>query len=131
MLKKLTIAFAASAAALLAATTSGMAQTKLKWAHVYETSEFHTASVWAAGENRQAHQWALCRSTSIRPRSSARRPTSTRPCAGFGRHDHLRLEFCGQELPADRRDLYPYTFRDADHLLAYTKSDVFKELTKG
>ena len=51
MLKKLTIAFAASAAALLAATTSGMAQTKLKWAHVYETSEpFHTASVWAAGE---------------------------------------------------------------------------------
>jgi TRAP-type C4-dicarboxylate transport system substrate-binding protein len=45
MLKKLTIAFAASAA-LLAATTSGMAQTKLKWAHVYETSEpFHTAWV--------------------------------------------------------------------------------------
>ena len=39
VLKKLTIAFAASAAALLAATTSGMAQTKLKWAHVYETSE--------------------------------------------------------------------------------------------
>jgi TRAP-type C4-dicarboxylate transport system substrate-binding protein len=26
---------------------------------------------------------------------------------------------------------YPYTFRDAEHLLAYTKSDVFKELTKG
>ena len=26
---------------------------------------------------------------------------------------------------------YPYTFRDADHLLAYTKSDIFKELTKG
>ena len=26
---------------------------------------------------------------------------------------------------------YPYTFRDADHLLAYTKSDVFKELAKG
>lgn len=26
---------------------------------------------------------------------------------------------------------YPYTFRDADHLLAYTKSDVFEELAKG
>ena len=26
---------------------------------------------------------------------------------------------------------YPYTFRDADHLLEYTKSDVFKELAKG
>jgi hypothetical protein len=33
VLKKLTIAFAASAA-LLAATTAGMAQTKLKWAQV-------------------------------------------------------------------------------------------------
>ena len=26
---------------------------------------------------------------------------------------------------------YPYTFRDADHLLAYAKSDVFKELADG
>ena len=26
---------------------------------------------------------------------------------------------------------YPYIFRDANHLLAYTKSDVFKELAKG
>ena len=51
MLKKLTIVLAASAAALVAATSAGMAQTKLKWAHVYETSEpFHTASVWAAQE---------------------------------------------------------------------------------
>jgi TRAP-type C4-dicarboxylate transport system substrate-binding protein len=51
VLKKLTIVLAASAAALMVATTAGQAQTKLKWAHVYETSEpFHTASVWAAGE---------------------------------------------------------------------------------
>jgi hypothetical protein len=35
VLKKLTIVMAASAAALLAATSGGMAQTKLKWAHVY------------------------------------------------------------------------------------------------
>src|SRR5437879_12587917 len=51
VLKKLSIMMAASAAALVAATGAGMAQTKLKWAHVYETSEpFHTASVWAAQE---------------------------------------------------------------------------------
>ena len=51
MLKKTTIAAVMSAAALLAATQAAMAQTKLKWAHVYETSEpFHTASVWAAQE---------------------------------------------------------------------------------
>ncbi len=35
----------------LAVATSAGAQTKLKWAHVYETSEaYHTAAVWAAGE---------------------------------------------------------------------------------
>src|SRR3954468_8353344 len=41
------------AACALAAATAGpaFAQTKLKWAHVYETSEpFHKWSVWAAGE---------------------------------------------------------------------------------
>jgi TRAP-type C4-dicarboxylate transport system substrate-binding protein len=32
-------------------TTAVQAQTKLKWAHVYETSEaYHTESVWAADE---------------------------------------------------------------------------------
>ncbi|MEO5935499.1 MAG: ABC transporter substrate-binding protein, partial [Duganella sp.] len=39
--------------ALAAVAVSGplLAQTKLKWAHVYETSEpYHTQSVWAADE---------------------------------------------------------------------------------
>ena len=62
MLKKLTIVLAVSAAALMVATTAGQAQTKLKWAHVYETSEpFHTASVWAAGEinKRTSNRYAI------------------------------------------------------------------------
>ena len=39
-------------AAIVGLTSAGaMAQAKLKWAHVYETSEpYHTAAVWAAGE---------------------------------------------------------------------------------
>src|SRR5690242_10337546 len=42
---------AAVAIVALAASTGALAQTKLKWAHVYETSEpYHTAAVWAAGE---------------------------------------------------------------------------------
>ena len=41
----------AVAAIALALSTGVAAQTKLKWAHVYETSEpYHTAAVWAAGE---------------------------------------------------------------------------------
>jgi len=46
---RLILAIAAVAALTIAAPA--MAQTKLKWAHVYETSEpFHKWSVWAAGE---------------------------------------------------------------------------------
>ena len=39
--------------------------------------------------------------------------------------------FAAKSFPPIGVTYYPYTFRDADHLLAYTKSDVFKELTKG
>src|SRR6185295_11909052 len=40
-----------AAVALCLASTLAVAQTKLKWAHVYEPTEpYHTAAVWAAGE---------------------------------------------------------------------------------
>ena len=46
-LQRMTLALAAS----LVVAAPAFAQTKLKWAHVYETSEpFHTSSVWAAEE---------------------------------------------------------------------------------
>ena len=49
LLSKLVFALAAVAALTIAAPAA--AQTKLKWAHVYETSEpFHKWSVWAAAE---------------------------------------------------------------------------------
>lgn len=37
VLKKMTMVLAVSAAAMIATAGAGMAQTKLKWAHVYET----------------------------------------------------------------------------------------------
>ncbi len=39
--------------------------------------------------------------------------------------------FAAKSFPPIGVTYYPYTFRDADHLLAYTKSDIFKELAKG
>jgi tripartite ATP-independent transporter DctP family solute receptor len=132
VLKKLTIAFAASAAALLAATTSGMAQTKLKWAHVYETSEpFHTASVWAAGEigKRTNGRYAI----DVYPASQLGKETDINQGLSLGSVDMIisGSSFAAKSYPPIGVTYYPYTFRDADHLLAYTKSDVFKELTKG
>jgi len=132
VLKKLTIAFAASAAALLAATTSGMAQTKLKWAHVYETSEpFHTASVWAAGEinKRTNGRYQI----DVYPASQLGKETDINQGLSLGSVDMIisGSSFAAKSFPPIGVTYYPYTFRDADHLLAYTKSDVFKELTKG
>ena len=132
MLKKLTIAFAASATALLAATTSGMAQTKLKWAHVYETSEpFHTASVWAAGEigKRTNGRYAI----DVYPASQLGKETDINQGLALGSVDMIisGSSFAAKSFPPIGVTYYPYTFRDADHLLAYTKSDVFKELAKG
>ena len=132
MFKKLTIVLAASAAALIAATNVGLAQTKLKWAHVYETSEpFHTASVWAAGE--------------INKRTSGRYQIDVYPSSQLGKEADINQglslgsvdiiisgsSFAAKSYAPIGVTYYPYTFRDADHLLAYTKSDVFKELAKG
>ncbi len=130
--KKMTIVLVASATALLAATTAGMAQTKLKWAHVYETSEpFHTASVWAAQE--------------INKRTNGRYQIDVYPASQLGKESDINQglslgsvdiiisgsSFAAKSYPPIGVTYYPYTFRDADHLLAYTKSDVFKDLAKG
>src|SRR5438477_9322850 len=132
VLKKLTIVMAASAAALMAATSAGMAQTKLKWAHVYETSEpFHTASVWAAQEigKRTNGRYAI----DVYPASQLGKEADINQGLSLGSVDMIisGSSFAAKSFPPIGVTYYPYTFRDADHLLAYTKSDVFKELTKG
>jgi len=49
LISKFVLAAGAIAAASVIAVAPASAQTKLKWAHVYETSEpYHTESVWAA-----------------------------------------------------------------------------------
>lgn len=131
MLKKLTIALVASAA-LIAATTAGHAQTKLKWAHVYETSEpFHTASVWAAQEinKRTNNRYAI----DVYPASQLGKEADINQGLSLGSVDIIisGSSFAAKSYPPIGVTYYPYTFRDADHLLAYTKSDIFKELAKG
>ena len=108
------------------------AQTNLKWAHVYETSEpFHTQSVWAAEE--------------IEKRTNGRYHIDVYPASQLGKETDLNQgltlgsvdmiisgsSFAARSFPPIGVTYYPYTFRDADHLLAYTKSDIFKELAQG
>jgi TRAP-type C4-dicarboxylate transport system substrate-binding protein len=66
------------AVAAVAAGGPALAQQKLKWAHVYETSEpYHTESVWAAAEIKKRTNGKFDIEV-FPPRRSARRPTSTR-----------------------------------------------------
>lgn len=132
MLKKMTIAAVISAATLLAATSASTAQTKLKWAHVYETSEpFHTASVWAAQEigKRTNGRYAI----DVYPASQLGKEADINQGLSLGSVDIIisGSSFAAKSFPPIGVTYYPYTFRDADHLLAYTKSDIFKELAKG
>jgi tripartite ATP-independent transporter DctP family solute receptor len=120
------------AAVALAVAGPLMAQTKLKWAHVYETSEpYHKWSVWAADE--------------IKKRSNGKYDIQVFPASSLGKESDINqglqigtvdiiisgASFAARSFPRIGVGYYPYTFRDADHLLAYAKSDVFKELAEG
>ncbi|WP_419187271.1 sialic acid TRAP transporter substrate-binding protein SiaP [Caldimonas tepidiphila] len=125
------IGFSALAATLLASAPL-QAQTKLKWAHVYETSEpFHKWSVWAGEE--------------IKKRSNGKYHIDVYPASQLGKENDINQgltlgtvdmiisgsSFAAKSFPRIGVTYYPYTFRSVDHLLAYTKSDIYKELTAG
>jgi tripartite ATP-independent transporter DctP family solute receptor len=122
-----------SAAAALAAFSGGaMAQTKLKWAHVYEVSEpFHTESVWAAEEFKKRTNGRY--EIEVFPASQLGKETDINQGLTLGSVDMIisGSSFAARSYPPIGITYYPFIFRDADHLLAYAKSDVFKELAKG
>lgn len=120
------------ATALLALVTSTSAQTRLKWAHVYETSEpFHKWALWAADE--------------IKKRSNGRYQIDVYPASQLGKDNDIvqgmtigaidmslsGSSFFAKSFPRVGILYYPYTFRDSDHLLAYSKSDIFREFVDG
>ena len=124
----------AGAATLVLGLAAGpaAAQTNLKWAHVYETSEpFHTQSVWAAEEigKRTDGRYHI----DVYPASQLGKETDLNQGLTLGSVDMIisGSSFAARSFPPIGVTYYPYTFRDADHLLAYTKSDIFKELAQG
>lgn len=111
---------------------AAQAQTALKWAHVYETSEpFHTESVWASKE--------------IEKRTEGRYKIDVFPASQLGKevdiNQGLKLgtvdmiisgsSFAARDYKPIGVTYFPYIFRSPEHLIAYTKSDVFKRLAKG
>lgn len=120
--------------AMLVAGCAGgaLAQTKLKWAHVYESSEpFHKWSVWASGEiaKRTGNKYQI----DVFPASQLGKESDLNQGLTLGTMDIIisGSSFAGRSYPPIGVTYYPYTFRDADHLQKYTKSDVYRDLTKG
>ena len=126
------IAACAVVAGAFAPLGSVQAQTKLKWAHVYEVSEpYHKWSVWAGDE--------------IKKRTNGRYEVQVFPASSLGKESDINqgltlgtvdiiltgASFAGRTYQPLAVSYFPFIFRDADHMLKYSKSDVFKELTKG
>jgi len=120
------------AAVALAAAGGVFAQTKLKWAHVYETSEpYHKWSVWAAEEIKKRSNGKF--DIQVFPASSLGKETDINQGMLLGTVDMIISgpSFAARSYPRLGIAYYPFIFRDGEHLLAYSKSDVFKEITEG
>lgn len=134
MSKRLTLKVAAACAlvAAVAAPTGALAQTKLKWAHVYETSEpYHKWSVWAGEEFKKRTNGKF--EIQVFPASSLGKESEINQGLQLGTVDIILTgaSFASNSYPRLAVSYYPFTFRDADHVIKYGKSDVFRELTDG
>ena len=126
------LTMAAIAASLIVAGAPAQAQTKLKWAHVYETSEpFHTESVWAADEFKKRTNGRY--EITVYPASQLGKETDINQGLTLGTVDIIisGSSFAARAYPPIGVTYYPFTFRSPEHLLAYTKSDVYQEMVKG
>ena len=125
-----------AACTILAGATglSGIAnaQTKLKWAHVYETSEpFHKYSVWAGDEIKKRTNGKY--EVQVFPASTLGKESDINQGLTLGTVDIILTgaSFAGNSYKPLAVTYFPFIFRDAEHLLKYAKSDVFTELAKG
>jgi len=126
------LTMAAVAASLIAVGAPAQAQTKLKWAHVYETSEpFHTESVWAADEFKKRTNGRY--EITVYPASQLGKETDINQGLTLGTVDIIisGSSFAARSFAPIGVTYYPFTFRSPEHLLAYTKSDVFTDMAKG
>ena len=116
----------------LAAVFGAGAQIKLKFAHVYETSEpYHTAALWAAGEiaKRTGNRYQV----EVFPASSLGKETDINQGLTLGTVDIIYTGqlFAGRTYGPLAIGGAPYMFRDFNHWKAYSASALFAELAEG
>ena len=125
------LVFALAAVAALTITVPAVAQTKLKWAHVYEVSEpYHTESVWAAAEIKKRTNGKY--DIEVFPASTLGKETDINQGLTLGTVDMIISgpSFAARSYPRIGIAYYPFIFRDGDRLIAYSKSPVFAEMVE-
>ena len=125
------ITIAIAAAATIGAAPA-LAQTKLKFAHVYETSEpYHTWALWAADEikKRTAGRYEM----QVFPASSLGKETDINQGLTLGTVDIIYTGqlFAARTHPPLAIGGAPFMFRDYKHWKSYVESPLFWDLADG
>jgi tripartite ATP-independent transporter DctP family solute receptor len=123
---------AAAFALAIAASGGALAQTKLKFAHVYETSEpYHTAALWAAAEiaKRTSNRYTV----EVFPASQLGKESDINQGLTLGTVDMIYTGqlFAGRNYGPISIGGAPFVFRDFDHWKKFSTSKLFDELADG
>jgi tripartite ATP-independent transporter DctP family solute receptor len=125
---------ALAAAFIIAALAAGpaSAQTKLKWAHVYEISEpYHTQALWAADEIKKRTNGKY--EIQVFPASQLGNENQINEGLGLGTVDliYTGVNFAATTYKPLGITGAPFILRDFDHWKAYRDSKLFQDLAKG
>ena len=119
-------------AAAISAAGSAAAQQKLKFAHVYETSEpYHTEIVKAAEAIKAATKGKY--DIQVFPASALGNEQQINQALPLGTIDmiYTGTSFVGATFKPIAISNAPFMFRDYEHWKKYAESDLFKELAEG
>src|SRR6266536_2781944 len=119
---------------VITAATAGpaSAQTKLKWAHVYEISEpYHTQALWAADEIKKRTNGKY--EIQVFPASQLGNENQINEGLGLGTVDmiYTGTSFAGSIHKPLAISGAPFMLRDFSHWKAYRDSKLFRDIAKG
>ncbi|XIA67234.1 sialic acid TRAP transporter substrate-binding protein SiaP [Bradyrhizobium sp. TZ2] len=126
------LALASGIIIALAMGCPASAQTRLKWAHVYEVTEpYHTEALWAASEIRKRTNGKF--DIEVFPASRLGNENQLNEGLGLGTVDiiYVDINFVAATYKPLGITGAPFILRDLDHWKAYRASNLFADLAKG
>lgn len=126
------LALTGAVAFALGAPDVASAQTRLKWAHVYEITEpFHTEALWAASEIKKRSHGKF--DITVFPASQLGNENQLAEALGLGTIDivYVGVNFAAATYKPLGISGAPFMLRDFDHWKAYRASQLFTDLAHG